>query len=159
MGNFLEKIQKGDGISKIVETNLNPDRWFMLFKKSIESILLENNKLKISEADRAARRSLIRELEGKLQYVQSDSEARLSLIHELEGKLQCVQSDSEARLSLIHELEGKLQYVQSDSEARLSLIHELEEKLQGLEKKLLLIEVTPIYRFLQKIGFFHFKAG
>ena len=75
-------------------------------------------------------------------------------INKLLAAFQMSEADRAARLDLIHELEGKLQYVQSDLEEK--LLH-VTRQLEASNDRINTIESTRIYRFLQKIGFFHFK--
>ena len=80
------------------------------------------DRLRESEADRAARLEQIHALTAALRESEADRAARLEQIHELTATLRESEADRAARLEQIHELTITLRESEADRAARLELI-------------------------------------
>lgn len=90
-------------------------------------------RLRMVEADRAARIDQIRELSRLLEQSEVDRAARLEQIHELTRLLRESEADRAARLDQIRELSPRLQASETDRAARLDQILDLSSRLQQSE--------------------------
>jgi len=129
MGNFIKNMEQGDGIFKIIETNLNADHWLMFFKKSVESIFSEKNKLKISEADREARLAIIHDMAHRLETDRkahlADREAHMALIDDIARRLEASEADREARVAIIHDMARRLEASEANRQAQAACIQDI----------------------------------
>jgi hypothetical protein len=115
--------------------------------------------LAASEADRAARLSVIEDLSAQLAASEADRAARLSVIEDLSAQLAASEADRAARLSVIEDLSIKLADSEADRAARLQVIHEVSAKISALEedcryyrKTLDDLLSTPLGRLLCLLG-------
>ncbi len=150
MAVVLEEIHTGNGTGKVLQQHPDSLQSIQILEKSVECLMAEKDKLKISEADRAARLEVIHgqqnaldSLRQQLEASEADRAARLEVIHgqqnaldSLRQQLEASEADRAARLEVIHgqqealdSLRQQLETSEADRAARLEAIREKDEQL------------------------------